>query len=56
MELTLSINTNKENRASSPSKDLQKLRIELNDKIFEIKKITEDHAEEKGKLLMDFAR
>lgn len=47
---------NKENRTVSPSKELQKMKIELNDKIFENHKLEEDFAQERAKLVINFQK
>ena len=47
---------NKENRGPSPSKELQKMKIALNDRIFDYNKLEEDFAEQRGKLVIGFQK
>lgn len=50
------ISINKENHHNSPSKELQKLKIDLNDRIFEIRKMEEDYAQQKAKLMIELQK
>ena len=47
---------NKENSRHSPSKELQKLKIQLSDQVFENNKLQEDFAQLRAKLTIDFQK
>lgn len=55
-QITLGALRSKENNSSlSPSKEMRKLRVELSDRLFELRKLEEDHAEEKAHFQMNYS-
>lgn len=54
--LTSIRNHNKENQTTEPAKEIQKLKVELNDRTFQLRKLEEDHAQEKAKIFIQLQK
>lgn len=54
MEVLSDKNVNKENRNNQIGKEMQRLKVELNDKIFECHKLEEDYAQERAKMKIGY--
>jgi hypothetical protein len=47
---------NKENQTVEPNKELIRLKVELNDRTFELHKLEEDHAQEKARIYIQLQK